>query len=1152
MSRLTKLLALAAAALAVWILLARLLAGALGLAGRDRGVLVLGLAFLGLVAAGAVVWSLVRRDRPAPGAPKGLGAAVDAGMRAAREALARAKGRKAAVPAMPAVLVLGPAGSAKTTTVVRSGLDPALLAGDLFRGETVAPTAAANLWLAGDVVIAEAGGPLAQDRGAYKRLLSHIRPRRLASAVQGKQPPRAAVVCYPCDTLLAPGGGEAARVTAVGLRAQLVDAARAFGVRLPVYLVLTKADAVAHFADFAHPLTASEADEVVGATFASDDGEAGTYADRTARRLGGALQELVESLGLHRLRMLPRDLDPTRRLGAYELPRELRKLAPRVVELAMELCRPTQEPTGPFLRGVYFTGVQAVLVQEAPRAEEAVAAAARAPAAVKATGVFSPAGFQTPAAAPAAPQAYTRKVPRWVWLTGLWKDVILADRPAQLASQGGVGLDLTRRALLGGAASLAMLLALLFTVSYAGNRRLQRDVADATRAINALPPSSVDLPSVDALRRLDSLRAQVQRLRAYDRDGAPLALRFGLYSGDDLLPEARRRYFAALDRLIVGASRASLLATLRGLPDAPTAADDYGRTYDALKAHLITTSQPRYSTPQFLTPALAGHWLGARTADSTRLALARRQLDFYATELLVGNPYPGEADAAAVARGRDFLSRFAGPDRVYTFMIAEASRANPPASLARRAPAATAFVSNAYEVPGAFTKGGWQFMQSAFKNVDRFFQGEKWVVGEQTGAPADRAKLVADLRARYASDFVKHWRAYLAAGGVPRYAGVKDAARRLGVLSGNQSPLLVMLAIASQNTAVPDTALASRFQPVQAVVSPAAADKLVAEANAPYVNALVGLQAAIDQAANAPPGQGELAAQQASQKASDAKVAVLQLAQGFRLDPEAHVEATVQRLLEAPITYVEPLLRGFGAAEINAAAGAFCGQARGVMNKFPFNASSPVQAGAAEVNALLRPGTGALWALTAGPLARAVQRQGAQFVPTGTVQLAPQFVAFLNRAAAMSEALYRDDTPDARMALTIQPLVDDVTSAMSITVDGQTVRSTRNSLEKARVAWAASSAREARLAAAIGRVETPLLGYTGTWALFQLLQQAETWRPVGDGYRVEWALVARGAGGAPESGALKVAAEIGLGGVNPAVFRKGFFGGTSCPSAPAR
>src|SRR5207237_8834439 len=102
----------------------------------------------------------------------------------------------------------------------------------------------------------------------------------------------------------------------------------------------------------------------------------------------------------------------------------------------------------------------------------------------------------------------------------------------------------------------------------------------------------------------------------------------------------------------------------------------------------------------------------------------------------------------------------------------------------------------------------------------------------------------------------------------------------------------------------------------------------------------------------------------------------------------------------------------------------------------------------------------------------------------------PQFVQFLNRASAFADAFYKDESPDPRLTVTVKPLVDDVVQVASITVDGQTVRSTRNSMETARLTWTAATGREAKLSAAIGRAETPLLTYTGPWGFYQLLQEA--------------------------------------------------------------
>src|ERR1017187_3152449 len=151
-------------------------------------------------------------------------------------------------------------------------------------------------------------------------------------------------------------------------------------------------------------------------------------------------------------------------------------------------------------------------------------------------------------------------------------------------------------------------------------------------------------------------------------------------------------------------------------------------------------------------------------------------------------------------------------------MLAEAGK-NPPINFSRQFPGSAPVVVESHEVPGAFSKAGWAVMKDALQHPDRFFKGEQWVLGDQ-GATSITAAQLDQLRTRYYDAFVNEWRAYLKGASVVRYAGLKDASQKLTQLSGNQSPLLELMALASQNTAVDDPTVAQVFQPVQTVVPP--------------------------------------------------------------------------------------------------------------------------------------------------------------------------------------------------------------------------------------------------------------------------------------------------------------------------------------------
>src|SRR5207302_803220 len=69
-----------------------------------------------------------------------------------------------------------------------------------------------------------------------------------------------------------------------------------------------------------------------------------------------------------RLRLLPRESEPTRIPGAYEFPREFRKVRNMLVQFLVDIGRPSQLRASPFLRGFYFSGVRAVVTQDVPNA----------------------------------------------------------------------------------------------------------------------------------------------------------------------------------------------------------------------------------------------------------------------------------------------------------------------------------------------------------------------------------------------------------------------------------------------------------------------------------------------------------------------------------------------------------------------------------------------------------------------------------------------------------------------------------------------------------------------------------------------------------------------------------------------------------------
>jgi type VI secretion system protein ImpL len=1049
---------------------------------------------------------------------------------------------------LPVYVLMGDPGSTKTSVMLHSGLDAELIAGQVYQNSNVVPTRNANFWFARRSIFVEAGGRLPSESAKWQKLIKRLTPK--ASVVgKGEQAPRAAIVCYDCETFTRPGALEAAAASARNLRARLGEISQTLGINLPVYVLFTKMDRLPFFTEFVRNLNNEEAAQVLGATLPMlKTRSEGVYGDEETARLGNHFEWLFRSLANARPEFLSRETDGAKLPACYEFPREFRKVRQAAVQFLVDLCRPSQLTVGPFLRGFYFTGVRPVIVNEA-----APVVAPAAPgqgggygSASGATGIFSVGGQAAQQQQYAAPLAASRKVPQWVFLSHFFNDVLLSDRAALGASGSSTKTSFARRLLLIAAAVICLILIAGFTTSFFQNRSLEAKVREAAQGIPASESVGGDLASVESLRKLDTLRQALLTLIQYRHDGAPWSYRWFLYVGNDLYPEARRVYFDRFKQLLFGNTQNGMLAFLRDLPATP--GPDYAPTYDTLKGYLITTAFHDKSTSPFLTPVLMRWWSNGRTVDTDRQTLAQKQFDFYASELKEENPYSKDSDAPAVEKARRYLSQFGGVERVYTAMLAEAGK-NPPINFNRQFPGSSAVVIETHEVPGAFSKAGFVVMKDALQHPDRFFKGEQWVLGDQGSTSITPAQL-DQLKSRYYGDFAKEWRAYVKGASVVKYAGLKDASQKLMQLSGNQSPLLELMALASQNTAVDDPNLAQIFQPVQSVVPPTSTDRFIAPSNQNYMNALVALQTSIEAIANQPGMPNDAAAAPTLANAQQAILNTRQMAQTFRIDQEAHIETSAQKLLEDPITYVQGLLRSLGPAELNGKGGALCGQMRPMLAKYPFSPNAAAQASVADITTVFKPQGGLLWQFVDANLQKALTRTGSQFVPNpaGGVTINPAFLAFLNHAAAFSDAAFQGGTPTPHFSYMVRPLMSSDIDTIHLAIDGKAADFRAPTPAAQKYEWPGiSSGVEMTLKFKSGStIAYPK--YDGAWGIFQFVANGKRQ----GGTLVEEPLVdsrGRAALNAATGQPITVTFDISA---NPPIFDRAYFSGMGCVAEVAR
>lgn len=1105
---------------AVYLALVYRLCSFLRLSGANYWILLGSLALIGALGIAAFVWFRQRKSKPPAGGEAATQVGADSSedlellFKEADSRLAESQlGSSAKLGTLPVFFVMGTTGSTKTTTVVQSGLEPELLSGQVYQESNVAPTRLMNLWFARNTIFVEAAGKILDDPSRWDRVVRRLRPGRLKSVGKGAQAPRAALVCFDTENFLKAGGAETVIADARKLHARLNEISQRLGISFPVYALFTKLDRLAFFLDYVRNLSDEEASQVLGATLPplAVDGKQ-IYTDAQRARLTDAFDDLYYSLCSKRTEFLFREYDQDKLPGVYEFAREFRKIRGPLVQFLVDLCRPSQLAAAPFLRGFYFTGVRPVVMTEAVAAPvQRTPDRSSMQGTSGATGMFRVGQPQAEAPRPAAPaQRESRRVPQWVFLKHLFTNVLLADGAALGASGSSAKVSAMRRGLLVAAGAFCLLLCVAFTVSWSGNRKLETQAKQAAQGISAPEQSAAlnepNVASRESLTRLENLRQSLQQLTTYQREGSPWSLRWGLYTGDDLYPEVRKLYFKKFHQALFGGTQAGLLARLKSLPAAPSAQNDYQTEYDTLKSYLITTSNHDKSTKLYLSPLLLARWAAGKDVGIERLALARKQFDFYSEELKYANPFSSENDSLAIERGRHYLSQFAGVERVYQFMLAEANKGNPSVNFNQTFPGSSEVVVDGREVAGAFTKSGWKTMQDNLKNVDRFFGGEQWVLGDQASAGIDRSKLEQQLQARYSSDFINAWRDYLKKAVVVRYSSIQDGAKKLSKTAGPQSPLMELFWLASQNTGVAAPELVKAFKPLHTVMPPALVDQYVGPSNDAYMKALATLQISLEQIAGQAGAPNEAAASQTIANAQNAKLVTRQMAQNFGLDPEAHLEATVEKLMEDPITNAEGLLRGLGPAELNGKGGGLCSQLSTALSKYPFDANASNQASVADVNSAFKPKEGALWIFYDANLQKILIRQGSQFGPdpSAAIHLNPAFINFFNRAAAFSDAAYAGGSTDPHLGYNLKPVLTEDVQSLKLTIDGQSADFTASSPAK-HFTWQGSGPHGVQISGKYkGGSDFAYPSYDGLWAVFEWVADADARQ----GSTLEWKLKA--------------------------------------------
>ncbi|WKB53797.1 type VI secretion system membrane subunit TssM [Eleftheria terrae] len=696
---------------------------------------------------------------------------------------------------LPWYIIIGAPGSGKTTALINSGLEFPLaekFGKEAIRG--VGGTRNCDWWFTNEAILLDTAGRYTtqdshqqDDATAWQGFLQLLRKNRPRRPING------VLVTISVSDMLSHAAPERERY-AQTVRQRVQELYQQLGVRIPIYLLVTKTDLLPGFTEYFDNLSKEEREQVLGFTMPYQDRAPALEKAALAQTFGTEFELMSRRLFEGSLERLEAERDPTRRSLIYSFPQQFAAVREVLGDFLVNAFSGSQFDEAMILRGVYFTSG----TQEDSPIDRIMGVLARS--------------FKVERRA-LPPQKNTG---RSYFLTRTLKDVIFQE--SELA---GTNLKWERRRawVQGAAYVLVGLLAVgalaAWSVSYVNNKQYLAAVGErvppANKTVQAIDPSTGAevvqlLPALNELRQLAIVPPVTSEL------DAPASWRFGLFQGEKMDAAAR----AAYERLL---EDAMLPKVARRVEDLLRSAQSRNPElmYEALKAYLMLYDSEHYSSAALKDLVLAD-WEAnlPREVNNEQRAMLEQHLNVLLDRGMVLSPVP--QDKTLVEQSRQALQRMSLAQRVYSRLKRVGVGADIPEFKLTKAagPAAGLVFTRASGapltkgIPGLYTYDGYHkaFLQQTDKVARQLFDEEGWVLGlnEQQRSfnlqdPQSLARLVNEVRRLYLEDYARIWETFINDIKLARHGTLPQTIQAARTLSAGDSPLPPLLrAIVKETT----------------------------------------------------------------------------------------------------------------------------------------------------------------------------------------------------------------------------------------------------------------------------------------------------------------------------------------------------------------
>ena len=725
---------------------------------------------------GAVIAATQKeKERPSPEATK-----LRERFEEAVGALTKGKKSGYSLYELPWYVFIGAPGSGKTTALVNSGLRfPADQRGSKAAVRGVGGTRNCDWWFTDEAIFLDTAGryttqdsDASSDSEGWREFLALLTKYRLRRPING------IILTISTQDLLTQGeAGREAHVDAA--RRRLTELTRELQIQLPVYLMVTKCDMVAGFAEYFDNLTQDERAQVWGVTFPYDQSLNGEAADAFPPEYDALIGRLNERV----FARVEEERGPRRRASIFAFPQQMAALREPLTQFVSDLFSSSSFNDQILLRGVYLTSG----TQDGTQIDRLLGSIGRR------FGVAADAV----AAAPGRGKAF--------FMERLLKQVVIGE-----SGLAGVNRRLEMRTMVWQLVAYAAVLLVLVVslvalwVSYANNRdylnEVSAELATLRRDTPALPRASLEV----LLPQLNAVRAVSDSANRY-HDSTPWGMRWGLFQGNSVGNAARDAYLRELDGIVLPRFAARVKQHLVGYASEPE------KLYFYLKAYLML-GDPRHLDKKHLQQIADLEW---KMPDATPGAGTSLSNHFQSLLAYSDTLRPVALDPAVVAQARSTILRAS----ISQIMFDQLRRSL--SDDAKRGLQLDVIAGSGIEkvlrrksgrklsepVPSFYTKPVFnETTGTGMAPLVKQFAEETWVWGSGAMTAASWPKLTSEVTEIYEREYIKYWDDLLNDLEIVQFSTVQQYSDELTIIVSPTSPLKGLLKTVQEQTSLITTA----------------------------------------------------------------------------------------------------------------------------------------------------------------------------------------------------------------------------------------------------------------------------------------------------------------------------------------------------------